>query len=223
MTEVNLNSQLAELLTNHGVKVTIEEEFIHAQLPFPVKFKARAIYQPINDYISSQLDVMAMTPDGEKILESFGDFGSDIEAAVNRNLSNFSISNLHVVLAAFGADDKDILAQITIENWEINGRKWTAYIGNLVPKTNSKEPGLRPPDEFFNAITTGILSKPLCNNLHWFRAYYLQHNNKITATEFIMNNEDITSSNPLFSSIPLIPHDGFYSCRNFIILRSQGK
>ena len=223
MPEVDLNSKLAELLTNHGVNVTAEEEFIDAHLPFPVKFKARAIYQELNNYISSQLDVMAITPDGTRILESFGDFGNDIDAAISRNLVNFSMSDLHVLLAAFGATDEDMLEQITIENWEINNTQWIAYIGNLVPKTNIIVPDLRPPDEFFNAITTSIFSRPLSSNLHWFRGYYLQHDNKITAKEFIMDNEDITTSNSLFSSLPVIPYSGFYSCRNFIILRRQLK
>lgn len=223
MTEIALNAELAELLTSHGINVAIGEEFITADLPFPVKFKARATYQQINNYISSQLDVTVITPDGDKILESFGDFGNDVDAAITRNLNNFSMSDLHVFLAAFGAVSDDVLEQITVENWKINDRQWTAYIGNLVPKTNIPIPGLQPPDAFFNAITAGIYSKPLHNNLHWFRGYYLQHNHKITATEFIMNNEDITNSNLLFSSIPLIPHEAYYSCRNFIILRKQGK
>jgi len=223
MPEVDLNSKLAELLTNHGVKITVKEEFIDAHLPFPVKFKARATYQELNGYISSQLDVTAISSDGTKIFESFGDFGNDIDAAINRNLVNFSMSDLHVLLAAFGVNGEDILEQITIENWEINNMQWIAYIGNLVPKTNISVQDLRPPAEFFNAITTGIFSQPLYNSLHWFRGYYLQHDNKITATEFMMDNEDITASHSLLSSLPVIPYNGFYSCRNFIILRRQLK
>lgn len=96
---------------------------------------------------------MVITPDGDEIIESFGDFGTDDGAAINRNLTNFSMGDLHVLLAAFSADSNDILKQITIENWEINNKRWTAYIGNLIPKTNIATPCLLPPNKFYDAIT----------------------------------------------------------------------
>ena len=219
MAEVILNQNLAEVLIRHGIDTTVDDEFIYANLPSRIKLKARAVYTEINGYISSQLDVMVIAPDGEMILESFGDFGKDVESAISNNLTNFNISSLHPLLAAFGADNQEIIDQITIEEWEISNKKWIAYIGNLIPKTNSKDfADLRPPEHFFNAITTGIVSQTLNNNLHWFRGFYSQYNNEITITEFTMDNENITSSNPLFSSIPVIPDIEFYSCRNFIIL-----
>jgi hypothetical protein len=74
---------------------------------------------------------MALTDKGEKIFESFGDYGATIEEAVNNNFQNFSASSLHPLLAALGCIDPHAYDQITIEEWKINGKVWRAYIGNL--------------------------------------------------------------------------------------------
>jgi len=217
-SEINVNEKLAELLNAHGVKNNFTEEYVIADLRREVKFKARATYKDIGQHINSQLEVAVVSDSGEKIIEYFGDLGEDVDDALARNLRNFASGSLHVLLAALGSDDPSILDQITIEEWEVNGSWWTAYIGNLTPKTNNPNL-LTPPDEFFGSLETGIKSQKLTDNLHWFRGYYLQFNDKIAAGEFCMDNVDIIASNPIFSSIPLIPDTQYYSCRNFIVLK----
>jgi hypothetical protein len=219
MPEINLNQNLVEILTEHGIESTSDNEFIYVNLSSRIKFKARAIYQKINNLISSQLDVMVVTDTGECIIESFGDWGKDLNTVINKNLLNFSMSSLHPILTAFGTTDIQTVQQVTIEEWEINGYNYTAYIGNLVPKTNSSNPNLKPPAEFFEAIVDGINSRAVNNEIHWFRGYYLQSAGEIKASEFLMDNVDITNNYPIFSSIPVIPDVEIYSCRNFIILK----
>jgi hypothetical protein len=220
MPEVVLNEKLAEILTQHGVEITVDDEFIYTDLPSKVKLKARAIFTEINGCISSQMDVTVIPDTGEMIMESFGDFGKDIESATTNNLANFCMGSLHPLLAAFGSENHEILDQITIEEWEIAGKVWIAYIGNLVPKTNNTN-HVKPPEYFYNAIETSIRAQSLGNNLHWFRGYYLQYKETINASEFLMDNVDVTNSNPLFSSVPVIENVEYYSCRNFIILRRK--
>jgi len=132
--EIDLNPQFAELLMHHGISVEIKDNFINTDLPDHVKFKARTVYEMINDDISSRLDVMASTDKGEQILESCGDIGATIEEAVSNNFQNFSSSSLYPLLAALGCLDPHTYEQITIEEWEINGKTWKAYIGDIVPK-----------------------------------------------------------------------------------------
>jgi hypothetical protein len=219
MPEINLNQYLRETLTKHKVNVSFDDEFIYAQLPTPLKLKARAIYNEINGKISSQLDVMIITPDGEKIIESFGDIADDVDTALERGLTYFNISDLHPILAAFGIEDPSVLHHLEIEEWEVDGKLWTVYLGNLIPKTNS--PHINPPDEFFNTVEKAIYKQKLTNQLHWFRSFYLQHNNEITFSEFLMDNEIIMGENPFSKTIPILPDVDYYSCRNFIILKQK--
>ena len=212
---------MAEVLVNHNISVTADDEFIYADLPSKIKLKARATYNEVGDQILSRLDVMVMSEEGQKIIECFGDWGPNLETALNNNFYNFSSGVLHPLLAAFGCVDLEILEQITCEEWKIEDDVWMAFIGNLIPKTNSANSGIAPPEYFFNAIQSSIRSQALNNKLHWFRGYYLQSKDEIAANEFIMDNEDITSATPAFSSIPIIPGIEFFSCRNFIILKKK--
>jgi len=220
--EIDLNPKFADLLKQHGITVTLTDEFIITDLPDRVKFKAKIVYQEVNKDISSRLDVMAMTNKGELIFESCGDYGATIEDAVSNNFQNFSSSSLHPLLAALGCVDPHTYDQITIEEWEINGNVWRAYIGNLVPKILSdRQNQIAPPSEFFDSFERGIKTQQLTNRLHWFRGYYSQLDNEITNREFLMDNELVAETDMIFSSLPILPNVKFYSCRNFIILKDE--
>ena len=222
MPEINLNPQFAELLKHHGIGVDISGELINTDLPDNTKFKARVVYEEVNKNINSRLDVMASTGKGEQIFESCGDYGATIEEAVNNNFQNFSASSLHPLLAALGSLDPHTYDQITIEEWEINGKTWKAYIGNLVPKILAeKQNDVFFPSAFFDSFERGIKIQQLTNRLHWFRGYYSQVDNEITNREFLMDNELIAETNAIFDTLPILPKVKFYSCRNFIILKDK--
>jgi len=220
--EIDLNPEFADLLKNHGIDVDITDGFINTDLPDNLKFRARTVYEEVNESISSRLDVMAKTNKGEEIYESCGDYGATIEEAVNNNFQNFSASSLHPLLAALGCIDPHTYDQITIEDWEINGKVWTAYIGNLVPKILAdRKNTIAPPSEFYDSFERGIKAQQLINRLHWFRGYYSQLDNEITNREFLMDNELVSETDIIFSALPILPNVRFYSCRNFIILKDK--
>ena len=222
MLEIDLNPEFADLLKNHGIDVDITDGFINTDLPDNLKFRARTVYEEVNESISSRLDVMAKTNKGEEIYESCGDYGATIEEAVNNNFQNFSASSLHPLLAALGCIDPHTYDQITIEDWEINGKVWTAYIGNLVPKILAdRKNTIAPPSEFYDSFERGIKAQQLINRLHWFRGYYSQLDNEITNREFLMDNELVSETDIIFSALPILPNVRFYSCRNFIILKDK--
>jgi hypothetical protein len=220
MLEIDLNPQFAHLLKQHGIAVDITDDFINTDLPDNVKFRARTVYQEVNENISSRLDVMAMTDKSEQIFESCGDYGATIEEAVNNNFRNFTVGSLHPLLAALGCIDPHTYDQIIIEEWKINGKVWKAYIGNLVPKTIADSRlTIAPPSEFFDSFERGIKGQHLTNRLHWFRGYYSQLDSEITNREFLMDNELVMETDMIFNTLPIIPNVRFYSCRNFIILK----
>lgn len=223
MLEIDLNLQFANLLRHYNIRGEVKDEFIHTDLLDNLKFRARAVYQKVNESFSSRLDVNAITDKGENIYESCGDYGATIEEAVYNNFKNFSMSSLHPLLAVFGCCDPHTFEQITIEEWTINGRIWKAYIGNLVPKVLAfGNNSIVPPRQFFNSFEDGIKSQKLKNRIHWFRGYYSQMNNEIIAREFLMDNELLPETDLLFKSLPLISNVSYYSCRNFVILKDNG-
>jgi hypothetical protein len=220
MAETILNEQIVQLLTAHGFAVKQDDEFVYCEELSQSKFKARAVYSTVDNSVSSQLDVMVMTGDGYQIIESFGDFGVDEEDAFTRNFQNFTTCSFHLIVAALGAADENILQYLDTEIWEIDGKVWTAYIGGLVCKNNGvTNTDINPTTEFFKGIERGIKSQSLHNKMHWFRSFYFQHENKIQATEFLMDNKPLAIGHELFSAVPVLPDVDFCSYRNFIILK----
>ena len=197
--------------------IHLDNEFINTDLASSLKFKARAVYHETNDGINSRLDVMILTDSGERIIESFGDFGATVDDAVNKNFHNFSSRSLHPILAAFGCEDQETLKQVEVEEWIVNGRTWKVHIGNLVPKSTGGDRFV-PPSQFFQSIEREIRLQTLTNTLHWFRSYYCQGEANITEREFLMDNEAKNAA-LIFSTLPIMPNVKFYSCRNFILLR----
>ncbi|MGI4874033.1 MAG: DUF6348 family protein [Janthinobacterium lividum] len=224
MSDRDLNPQIAGLLQHHGVRVKLDGEFVNSDLPGNIKFKARATYQQINDAISSRLDVTVVTGKDEEIIECFGDYGETLKEALSKNLQNFAASSLHPILAALGCPDPHVYHQVTVEEWELDGKIWEVYMGNLIPKILTKrQDEITPPAEFFSSFEQGIKSQTLNNRLHWFRGYYCQVDDRITVREFVMDNGPMSTANGIFRSLPAIPDVKFYSCRNFIVLKMLTK
>jgi hypothetical protein len=219
MTEIDVNTHLAGLFKNHGLQVQTDNEFVYTDLAGNIKFKARSVYHEIKNGFNSRLDIMAISDEGYEIIECFGDVGTTVEEAIDRNFQNFSLGSLHPILAAFGCADPETLRQVNKEEWSINGRKWTAYVGNLIPKTIRGSQQI-PPDQFYQSIERQIYAQPLANGLHWFRGYYCQIHASITVREFLMDNEPLDGE-VIFAPLPAMPDVTFYSCRCFVILRRK--
>lgn len=222
MEFLDINLQFAELLQHHGVVVDVDDEYITTDLPDNVKFRAKSVYyKNENGLINSQLDVEALTDKGEVIQDACGDLGDTIGNAVTNNFQNFCASTLHPLLAALGCLDPHTYEQITIEDWEINGKIWKAYIGNVCPKlVADRDRVTLPANQFFECVEHAIYQQPLTNRLHWFRGYYCQSGNEIIIREFLMDNE-VLDGDIVFNSLPITPKITFASCRIFIVLRDE--
>ncbi|GAA4311037.1 DUF6348 family protein [Mucilaginibacter gynuensis] len=220
MKEIILNDHLAKILRHHGINVNHDDDFIYTDLN--IKLRAKSFYQPIGNYISSQLDVNVVTTAGETITESLGDIGVDLESAINKNFDNFGSGSLHVLLAAFGCKIPEVLYYAGVEDWNINGTIWKAYVGLLTPKMMGENTtDVNPANSFFAAFEAAVKSQSLNKNLHWFRGFYTQQKDQISSTEFLMDNHSVDNAGLIFASVPIIPGVEFYSCRNFMILRRQ--
>lgn len=220
MTEVNLNEQLIQLLIAHGFLVTQSNELIYCPDLSQSQLKAVAYYFTEGDHVSSRLNISVFTGSSFHILESFGDIGANPEDAFIKNFNNFTSCSFHVIVAALGATNDEITKYVEIENWDINGESWKVYIGGLAGKSNGQTAtDINPASDFFTSIEGGIRLQSLTNDIHWFRSYYFQHDNKIAGVEFLMDNEPLALAEELFRTIPILPDVDFCSYRNFIILK----
>jgi hypothetical protein len=220
MSSLNVNTALTNLLVGHGIEVQEKDEFVYPDLPIAIKLKAQSFYREVNGHISSQLDISIITPDGTTITESFGDFGANLDEALSKNFQNFALNSFHTLLVAFGCDKQEVLGQVDLEKWDIDGKLWNVYVGTITFKAiGSIESNSVQTDHFYYAVEKGILSQNLSNNIHWFRGFYAQHKDKISITEFLVDNNSSTAIDSDLYAIPFIPNIEFCSCRIFVFLR----
>lgn len=222
--EINLNPQLQENLAYYGIKTSIVSGFITTDLPDNASFRARAIYE--DEYpVSSLLEVNCVTEKGENIYDHCRDSGTSIQEAVTQNFNNFS-STLNPLLAALGSLDPYSYENTSIEEWEINGKIWEAYIGKPHVKFVQKIIDFTlleydPPDEFIASLKTMICNLNPNNRLHWFRGYYCQQQREITIKEFLMDNQPVNELMNCFDTLPIISNMDFFSCRTFIVIKEK--
>jgi len=222
LAQNNANAPLALILSNHGVSAKINNEVILTDLPGNIVFDSLLNIDEINGGFSSRLDVIATMPGGQQIFECFGDVGGTTEQAIQNNFINFSNSSLHVLLSAFDPNNYKYSEQVEIEEWEISGKKWNVFLGSLVPKTNNSN--FDPSSyvmQFFTLIEKAVKSQILTEKTHWFRAYYLQVEDKIASIEFLKDNDPVPGGETFFTNLPIIPGNSFFSCRNFMILKQK--
>jgi hypothetical protein len=95
MNEINLNSTIAEILSNHGVQLEIKGNEIHARMSELLIVSAVTRPQKLQEGMwKSRMDMWIRTESGEEIREAFSDFGPDMDACINKNIQNFCGSTL---------------------------------------------------------------------------------------------------------------------------------
>ena len=131
-------------------------------------------------------------------------------------MANFAINSFHVLAAGlYGANDPE---QVTTERWQVGGTRFTAFIGNFGMRAST---GVEPkvPDGLFNAIEAAILAEPLGRDAHWVRAFAANLNGQMTF-EALLDNEPWARGLASLRDAPWTRCDGYYSIRNFILLRA---
>lgn len=214
MKALKANKQVAELINSHGYKTTIKDNIIIPKFEDNVKIETW-VYPTQKEYgIQTRLDVGVSFNDGEMLYEAFGDMGSDIDDAINKNLENFSRSSLHVILEAFNSKND----YIESEQWNIDGVKYTAFIGDYNMKSHQGKEIIIP-EKLFDAIEYCISNHTFEDELYFVRFFYAHHENKAMATEFMINNIRLKEEEEILENLDWMQSEGYYSVRNFLILK----
>jgi hypothetical protein len=164
---------------------------------------------------SGRLDVQVLLEKGRIIEECFAGIGAGRSGFADA-LDNFMLNSLHALLSALWGikDDQQVLS----ENWEIGGRQFTAYIGNFGRRASA---GIQVevPKDLFETIQNRICYETLPGNVHWFRVFFCNVAGQHTY-EALQDNELWEAGLAGLRGIAWPETDGYYSCRNFIVLRS---
>ena len=174
----------------------------------------RATWYPRED--SGRLEIDVLLEDERLINECFAGIGSGREG-ISDALQNFCVNSFHVLLAAFwGVNDPD---QVMTEKWSIHGKEYTAYIGNFGTRGSADvEPII--PDGLFESVENAIKKEPLQEKLSWFRCFFCDVSGAHTF-EALRDNEVWESGLSALKSLPWAKTDGYFSVRNFLIIKAN--
>ena len=163
---------------------------------------------------AGRLDVEVLVREGVLIEECFAGVGES-EAGLNDALANFTINSFHVLLAAlWGQNDA---SQVTTEDWRLQGKRYTAYIGNFGTRSSDVTPQV--PSGLFAEIEKVIKLEPLTEETHWFRLFFGNVAGQHTF-EALRDNETWEVGEDCLKAMPWASSDGCYSVRLFAVLRA---
>lgn len=209
MDPLDVKEYLCELFQSHDVPFYTESEWV---IPYGELPAIRSTW--FQKETSGVFEVEVLLDDGRIINESFSGFGVDKEGILN-GLENFCINSFHVLLSAFWRKHES--GQVEIEDWVINGVTYKAYIGNLGTRaTKGVEASI--PNGFFEALEKAIKNEALESEVSWFRVFFGSVSGEFTF-EALKENEVWQQGISMLSAQSWDKPEGYYSVRNFIVLR----
>ncbi len=208
---VDLVQQLSDLMEAHDVPFHVENEWIvpYGQLP-----AIRATWFPREN--TGRFDVDVLVRDGVILQECFAGFGA-ANVGIADGLQNFCTNSFHVLLAAFW--DKNDPDQVTTERWLVGNKPYKAYIGNFGTRgSKDAEPSI--PDGLFESIEKTVKLESLDHDCHWIRHFFCDVKGDQTF-EVLLDNEHWQNGRESLMSLDWQKSGGYYSVRNFIVLRAD--
>ncbi len=204
-------TELKALFEGHGLPCALHDEWLVPNGEFP---GVRALWHPRET--SGRLDVQVWLDQEACIEECFAGIGSGGDG-LRDALRNFAINSFHVLLAAiWQQNDPD---QVTTERWTLDGRAYTAYVGNFGTRaTEGTQPHV--PQELFPAIERALKNTRLTGDTHWARFFFCNLDGEQTF-EALLDNQDWEDGLACLQSVPWVQCAGYYSVRLFIVLRAS--
>ena len=216
---MNANTELEALFKNHNFSATKRDDLLILNLEKEVTIESRLNQREHEKGCTSQLDVSVKLPNGQAIVESFGDLGENKQDAKIKNIQNFALNSFHPITACLTNNKED--KQVTIETWTINHFNWYTFIGNFCMKGLSSE-SVSIPKELFPSIEH-LLRRHIHDgqDYFWGRFFLGQFHQKVSNIEFLVNNENHKAGQSVLSNLPWELMDDFYSIRMFVILKKS--
>lgn len=211
MEPISLKQQIGQLLSGHGIPLHEEGEWV---IPYGELPALRATWHAGEN--SGRLDVEVLLPDNRVIDECFAGMGKEREG-INDALQNFSMSSFYVLLAAFWKiNDSE---QVTTQEWIVSGKPYTAYIGHFGTR-GSVEANVSIPEGLLDSIKSAVMNEESLLGTQWFRTFFCNVAEEFSV-EALANNEPWQSGVTAIKNLAWEKSAGYYSVRNFIVLREK--
>lgn len=211
MEPVSLKSQMADLLTAREIVFDEEGEWLIPNGELPA---IRTSWFAGEN--SGRLDVEVLLQDNRIIHESFGGLGQK-EAGIQDAMNSFVLNAFPVLLAAFwNLNDTE---QVTSKELLASGKLYNAYIGGISFR-GSVEADASIPEGYVEFVETAIRNETALLGTHWFRTFFCNVAEQHTV-EALTNNEPWTAGIEALNNLTWEKSPGFYSVRQFIVLREK--
>ncbi len=205
---------LAKMLHAHELHVLEYKNWLLVDEKLPALSASTQNFREYENGASIRLDVSVLLDKSKVIWESFAGVGKDELSAMQNAFQNFSANSFHVFLSAFWQVAEE--EEVGIEEWEIQGELWNAYIGNFGCKGD-----FNIPENLFSLIEEQIKEEKLEEDLYWFRLFYAHISPEEQMIETLKNNEEWPALGDKIKQVQWPSSDKFYSLRNFIILKRK--
>jgi hypothetical protein len=217
MENHDTTTALKEIFEAHGIRCAIHEDWVLPNGNIPA---LRAVWHPHNTNMG-QLDIQVLIEPGKMIEECFAGVGTG-EAGFRDALGNFLVNSLHVLLAAFWeVDSAEGANYVTISEWEIGGKPYLAYSGNVGVRASA---GVHVPipKNLLSEIEAVVKLEPLTGDTHWIRTFFgnISPVEGEQAFEALIDNKYWENGLDCLKNIVWTPREGYYSIRHFLVLRA---
>jgi len=216
LLETDINEQLLEIFGQFNLKFEKMEDFYFVENNFPGITGQVFEMERYDDSVIVQVDIHILLPN-QTIIESFVGHATSVEEAMAEALEQFQVNVLHLLIGAFWEDAKQVENGVGFEQWEINGHRWQAVIGNYGYKGTADIDDIVL-DELFDTIKDEIHSLPLEKDIYAIRSVYTNVGDGRNIAEALLNNEEFATLESEILKLPWKRLEEYYSVRNLIFV-----
>ncbi len=214
--DTDINEQLLEIFGQFDLKFEKMEDFYFSENRFPGITGQVFEMERYDDWVVIQVDIHILFPN-QTIIESFVGQATSVEEAMAEALEQFQVNVLHVLIGAFWEDAKKVENGIGFEQWEINGHRWQAVVGNYGYRGTADIDDVVL-DDFFDTIKDTVHTMPLEDDIYAIRSVYTNVGDEREVVEALLNNEEFPELEEAILNLPWKKMEEYYSVRNLILL-----
>ena len=208
------NTLLLELVQAHGGEAEIRGDEVVVENALVLSAKKFDEWKLPDGRVGVQIDFF-ITPQSSArtIKQSLAGWGKDESEAAKLAFENFNRSTLHIVLGAFLSYSQDI----TVENWNMDGKKWKVFFESIVylcadPETNNQLKNI----PIFDTLQTCIQKNSYSEKTNWV-SFFVSGNN----LEVLLNNEPWAEAKEVFTKLSWPQTGHYFSARIFLIFTEE--
>lgn len=214
METQNLNYELVELLARHGIKAAVVDTLVRISTYPGISIESQIRYKKRSGFVVSFLDIYIKFY-SQQVVEKYCDYGKTIALARANSLENFTLSCLYPFLTCL----LDIpSSDLEVQTWLVNGQAYQVYWGDYVVK-NLDGVAKDLPVSLLSRLKSLIRNLPLENNYHWISWFAGFPKGQLDTTGFLLDNSAHEAGEHILKTTPWPAVKGYYSIRNFLLLK----